>query len=141
MSSRFLFAGMIAATTAFAGTCLTGFAGQSAAAQMTGGERVPPFARPSTKRLPSDGSTKSDCPETMELGKLFRAFALSFRKNHGIPIRDQELMILRTGWLVRDRVMWGSHVVRMKDNDITDDDIQRIIEGPAAKGWSEWDSA
>ena len=53
-----------------------------------------------------------------------------------LPARDRELMILRTGWLCQAPYEWGQHVVIARREGITDDEIQRITEGPGAAGWT-----
>lgn len=50
--------------------------------------------------------------------------------------RDRELVILRTGWLCRAEYEWAQHVVIGKGVGLSDDDIQRVMQGAAAGGWS-----
>jgi alkylhydroperoxidase family enzyme len=57
-----------------------------------------------------------------------------------LPPRERELLILRVGWLCRAEYEWGQHVVIGKKAGITDDEIDRIKEGPDAPGWSEFDA-
>lgn len=53
--------------------------------------------------------------------------------------RERELVILRIGWLCRAGYEWGQHVAIGRDAGLSDEEIQRIIEGPEAPGWSELD--
>lgn len=53
--------------------------------------------------------------------------------------RERELVILRIGWLCRAGYEWGQHVVIGREAGLSDEEIQRITEGPEAKGWSELD--
>jgi 4-carboxymuconolactone decarboxylase len=57
-----------------------------------------------------------------------------------LPPRERELLILRVGWLCRAEYEWGQHVVIGKKAGLTDDEIDRIKEGPDAPGWSEFDA-
>jgi alkylhydroperoxidase family enzyme len=50
--------------------------------------------------------------------------------------RERELLILRTGWLCRAEYEWGQHVLIGRASGLSDDEIRRIAEGPAA----EWDA-
>jgi alkylhydroperoxidase family enzyme len=58
-----------------------------------------------------------------------------------IPIRDRELVILRTGWLCRAPFEWGEHVRIGRDLGLTEAEIERVTEGSAAEGWSEHERA
>ena len=57
-----------------------------------------------------------------------------------MPARDRELLILRTGWLCQAEYEWGQHARIGRGTGITDEELQRITEGPDAKGWSEFDA-
>jgi 4-carboxymuconolactone decarboxylase len=57
-----------------------------------------------------------------------------------LPARDRELLILRTGWNCRAPYEWGQHVAIGRVIGITDDDIQRLTEGPDAPGWTEFEA-
>ncbi len=58
-----------------------------------------------------------------------------------LPARDRELLILRTGWLCRSEYEWGQHVPIAKGCGITDEEIDRVTEGPGAIGWDQSDGA
>lgn len=71
--------------------------------------------------------------------KLFRrwiAFAGTLLFGGALPARDRELVILRTLWLVKARNEWYDHVRIAKRAGVTAEDIDRIIAGPAADGWT-----
>jgi alkylhydroperoxidase family enzyme len=53
--------------------------------------------------------------------------------------RDRELVILRVGWLCRAGYEWGQHVVIARESGLTDEEIERIADGPDAPGWDEFD--
>lgn len=56
-----------------------------------------------------------------------------------LPPRERELVILRIGWLCRARYEWGQHVLIGRQAGLTDEEIDRIADGPDAPGWSELD--
>lgn len=58
-----------------------------------------------------------------------------------IPARDRELVILRTGWLLQAPFEWGEHVRIGRLLGLTGEDIERVIEGSAAAGWTEYERA
>ncbi len=58
-----------------------------------------------------------------------------------IPARDRELVILRTGWLCQAPFEWGEHVRIGRQLGLAGEDIERVIEGSTAQGWSEHERA
>lgn len=56
-----------------------------------------------------------------------------------LPERERELLILRIGWLCQAGYEWGQHVLIGRRSGLTDEEIQRIKEGPSADGWSAGD--
>ncbi len=57
-----------------------------------------------------------------------------------IPFRDKEILILRTAWLSRGDYIWGRHYVWGKESGLTDEEIERITQGPGAAGWDDFDA-
>ena len=51
-----------------------------------------------------------------------------------LPARDREILILRVGWLCQAEYEWGQHVVIGKREGLSDEDIQRISQGPDSTG-------
>src|SRR5690606_27242598 len=49
----------------------------------------------------------------------------------------RELIILRTGYLIRAEYEWAHHVPIALEAGLTDADIARVAQGPNAPGWSE----
>lgn len=49
----------------------------------------------------------------------------------------RELVVLRTGYLIRAKYEWSHHVPMAKEAGLTDEEIARIAVGPNASGWSE----
>lgn len=58
-----------------------------------------------------------------------------------MSLRDRELAIMRIGWLSQAPFEWGEHVVIGKRNGVTSEEVERVIEGSDAPGWSEHDRA
>ncbi len=55
-----------------------------------------------------------------------------------LSVEDRELAILRTAWLCRAPYEWGEHVhVARRLAGFTTEDLERIITGSSAAGWSE----
>jgi alkylhydroperoxidase family enzyme len=57
-----------------------------------------------------------------------------------LPPRERELLILRTGYLCRAPYEWGQHVTIARASGLTDDEIERVAQGPGAAGWSSDDA-
>jgi alkylhydroperoxidase family enzyme len=56
-----------------------------------------------------------------------------------LPVRDRELLILRTGWHCRSAYEWGQHVLIARSAGISDEEIDRVREGPEAPGWDDFE--
>jgi len=76
-----------------------------------------------------------------KLLKKWLVFGNHILNKSTLPPRERELLILRVGWLCRAEYEWGQHVVIGKKAGLTDDEIERVKEGPDAPGWSEFDAA
>lgn len=61
--------------------------------------------------------------------------------NSSLDDRDQELVILRTAVHLRCWYEWASHVVRGQAAGLTAEDIDRVLDGPSAEGWSRSEAA
>ena len=55
--------------------------------------------------------------------------------------REREILILRVGWLCEAEYEWGLHVIFGRGVGLTDDEIERIKEGPKASQWTAFESA
>jgi 4-carboxymuconolactone decarboxylase len=53
-----------------------------------------------------------------------------------ITKREQEILALRVALNCRSEFEWGHHVVFGRSTGMTDDDLDRIVAGPDAPGWS-----
>ncbi len=58
-----------------------------------------------------------------------------------LPGRDRELLILRTAVNARSSYEWGQHVRISLAGGIEREEIDRVLEGPGAEGWSAHDAA
>jgi 4-carboxymuconolactone decarboxylase len=57
-----------------------------------------------------------------------------------LPPRDREIVMLRMGWLCQSEYEWAQHArIGKAQAGLSNADIHRIAEGPAAAGWSEFD--
>jgi len=54
-----------------------------------------------------------------------------------LPPKTRELLIMRTGWLIRSEYEWAHHVEAAKAAGLSDAEIARIAQGPSASGWSD----
>ena len=57
-----------------------------------------------------------------------------------LPPRERELLILRTGWNCQSDYEWGQHVRISRDLAMSDEEIERITQGPDAAGWDPFDA-
>jgi alkylhydroperoxidase family enzyme len=71
--------------------------------------------------------------------ELFRTWTplLEQLLNGRLPARDRELLILRTGWNCSSEYEWGQHVVVGRRVGLTDEEIERVRDGPNAAGWDD----
>ena len=83
-------------------------------------------------RVPNIFKTLAHHPKLMKRWLVFGNHILA--KNSLSP-RQRELAILRIGWLCRAEYEWGQHVVISRGIGISDEDIQRVADGPDASGW------
>jgi 4-carboxymuconolactone decarboxylase len=58
-----------------------------------------------------------------------------------VPARARELLILRTAWNSRTEYEWAHHVPIGRQAGLSDAQIERIAQGPAATGWNAQDRA
>ena len=57
-----------------------------------------------------------------------------------LSARDQEIIILRTGWLCQSEYEWSHHSILAKNAGLSDIEIEKIKDGPLAGGWSRYDA-
>ena len=94
--------------------------------------RVEPFDRLSGPRikLPEDpqgaSALRQLCPEVSDTCRKYWAYTINFVDNYTIPLRDKELLILRTAWLSRGDYVWGRHNLTGQRAGLTEEEIARI---------------
>jgi 4-carboxymuconolactone decarboxylase len=57
-----------------------------------------------------------------------------------LPPRDRELLILRTGWLCQAEYEWAQHRLIAGSVGVSEEEIERVREGPDASGWDAFDA-
>lgn len=55
--------------------------------------------------------------------------------------RDRQLAILRTAWLLQAPFEWGEHVKQSRRLGLSEEDIERVTQGPSADGWTDHERA
>jgi 4-carboxymuconolactone decarboxylase len=83
-------------------------------------------------------STLAHYPDLLRRWMVFANHVLA---KSTLPARERELLILRIGWLCRADYEWSQHVVIGRAIGLTDEEIDRIGDGPDAPGWSADDAA
>ncbi len=99
-------------------------------------EVLQPFA--GEGRLPNIFGTLANHPDLL---KRWLVFANHVLGKSTLPPRERELAILRIGWLCRAGYEWGQHVLIARREGLSDDEIQRVKDGPDAPGWSRSDAS
>jgi 4-carboxymuconolactone decarboxylase len=144
MDSRTAFGAAALATVLLTATALSGSAMQNRATTSMSVRRAEPFTRLAARRIkPPDGpaaGTGALCPDSLNACGKFTAFTSHFVTNYTIPLREKELLILRTAWLSRGNYVWGRHNITGRKAGLTAEEISRITQGPDANGWSNFDA-
>jgi alkylhydroperoxidase family enzyme len=77
-----------------------------------------------------------------ELHTVHTDLAILLMAKGTLSARDRELAVCRVGWLCQAPFEWNAHVDAAKRQaGMTDEEIEWVIEGPDAPGWSEHDAA
>jgi alkylhydroperoxidase family enzyme len=76
-----------------------------------------------------------------ELTASWLGFGNYILTNSTLPPREREIAILRIGWLCQSEYEWGQHAIDSKLDGLTEQEIERIKEGPDADGWNDFDAA
>jgi len=128
--------------------CATSISSPTAsAAQEPSAPRVGTFDRLTGPRiaLPEDPRGESPlrqlCPDTSDTCRKYWAYTANFVENYAIPLRDKELIILRTAWLSRGDYIWGRHNLTGQRAGLTTEQIDNVTRGPDAPGWNDFDAA
>ena len=77
------------------------------------------------------------CIRNLELCRSWMPFTDYILSNRlSISTRERELLILRVGYLCRSDYEWAQHVALARRIGFTEEEIDRIVKGPDAPGWS-----
>ena len=158
MKSYTAMLGAVLAAALLAATAPSGDAAQGGSTSSTSVRRVEPFTPLTAMRIkPLEPSKWTDahrevigpqgvdsqravCAHNLELCRKYWEFTTQLTSHYTLPLRDKELLILRTAWLSRGDFVWGAHSTGAgKKAGITDEELTRITQGPDAKGWSNFD--
>jgi alkylhydroperoxidase family enzyme len=91
----------------------------------------------STDRVLNIYKTLAQHPKLLKRWGVFGTHVL-FKST--LPARERELLILRTGWLCQSGYEWGQHVLIGRTAGLSDEEIDRVVEGPDAAGWAPADA-
>ncbi len=69
------------------------------------------------------------------------ALGIELAARGAIPPRERELAVLRVAQLCGAPFEWSEHVDIGRRFGVTDEEIERVIEGSSADGWSDHDRA
>lgn len=90
----------------------------------------------------TDGGDKSNILPTLVRAEDLTGRWLPFGaqlSNGKLPVRDRELLILRTSWNCQAEYEWAHHVGRGRAAGLTQDQIDRVVDGPDAAD-DDWDA-
>ncbi len=76
-----------------------------------------------------------------DLFKAWLPFGAYLLQAGTLPARDRELLILRTGANCGCSYEWGQHVLVAAQIGMERGEVERVLAGPGADGWSEHDAA
>ena len=128
-------------------TPASGNVGQESGSTSSSARRVERFTRPAEMRIKPPADAKGTrpnqaCPNTLDMCRKFWALARHFLDTPTIPVRDRELLVLRTAYLSRVDYEWGHHYGTYGPKaGLTQEEMSRLMQGPEAKGWSPFDAA
>lgn len=75
-----------------------------------------------------------------ELARDWFEFTRQLLGETSLPLRDRELVILRTGWLCQSEYEWGQHSLIALNAGLSEEEVLRVATGPDAAGWNDQDS-
>lgn len=58
-----------------------------------------------------------------------------------LGLRERELVIMRTGWLLGAPYQFGEHVYSARKLGITEEEVERVKQGSTAEGWDPFERA
>lgn len=69
-----------------------------------------------------------------------RPYQDHLKSSSSLPRRDQELAVLRIGWLCSAEYEFGQHTLFARRFGVSDAEIVRVTRGPSEAGWSRRDA-
>lgn len=94
--------------------------------------------------LAAKGANGSNVMGTMlrnpNLYEVWRPLARYLNSDNCIPVRDRELLILRTAWLSGSEYEWGNHVLAGRRAGLSDEEIRDVKVGAGHERWSPSDA-
>ena len=75
-----------------------------------------------------------------KLYNRWRVFGNHVLYKSSLPLREKELLILRTAWLCNSKYEWAQHTFIAKRAGLSEKDIFRVKEGPDGEGWNSLES-
>jgi alkylhydroperoxidase family enzyme len=104
---------------------------------------VPPEARDSEQRRMMQGKGNANIYTTLAnhvpMADAWTPFANYTFNGSKAPPRYREMAILRTAWLCQAPYDWSQHAAIAQRNGLTEAEVMRVAEGPAAAGWTDLD--
>jgi alkylhydroperoxidase family enzyme len=76
-----------------------------------------------------------------ELARAYNTFNGHVLFASTLAPRERELLVLRVGVMRGADYEWAQHVVQGRDAGLSDEEIERVTEGPNADGWAPSDAA
>jgi alkylhydroperoxidase family enzyme len=76
-----------------------------------------------------------------DLARAYHAFTGHALFGTTLTLRDRELLVLRVAAVRGAEYEWAQHVVLAAEVGLSEEEIARVADGPAADGWSEIDRA
>jgi len=73
--------------------------------------------------------------------QLFMTCVRRLLVNSSLPVRDRELIVLRSAWLCQAAYAWAEHVRIARAAGLGAADIERVAGGPQAGGWDDFELA
>ncbi len=75
-----------------------------------------------------------------ELIEAVMPFVMYTASDSTLPARHRELLILRTAWLCQNSYLWADHAPTARMAALTAEEMNRIAQGPAARGWDPFEA-
>lgn len=75
-----------------------------------------------------------------ELAKAFMTLNRHVATNSTLSARERELLILRISWLKQSEYEFVQHIILGRRAGLSDEEIERLQQGPSAPGWSKEDA-